>query len=33
MSYRNLRVPSEVVSFADALRRGLGAQRGLFFPT
>ena len=32
MICRNLTVPTEHVRFAEALRRGLGAQRGLFFP-
>lgn len=33
MQLTNLKVPSEQVSFLQAVRQGLGQQQGLFFPT
>lgn len=32
MQWRNLKVADEAVDFAEAVRRGLGQQQGLFFP-
>ena len=32
MLLRNIKVPSQQVSFLDAVRIGLGEQQGLFFP-
>ncbi len=32
MKFHNLKLDSQVVSFATAVRRGLGDQQGLFFP-